>query len=115
MATIQIILLISILFIIGRVILQYHKKKIDARLFIGWLVLWVSGAFIVIVPDSVNSIADIVGVSRGADVVIYISLILIFFLFFKIYQRIISLEKDIVKIVRALSLKDTDYDETEKT
>lgn len=80
----------------------------------GWMLLWLLGAALVINPESANRIADIVGVGRGADVVVYVGLIFVFFLLFKLYNRTITIEQDITRIVRSLALKD-EKDEHDKS
>jgi len=77
----------------------------------GWMLLWLLGAALVINPESANRIADILGVGRGADVVVYVGLIFVFFLLFKLYNRTITIERDITRIVRSLALLKDEKDD----
>ena len=58
----------------------------------------------VLVPQQTDVIAQLVGVSRGADLLVYLSILVLFFLAFKILVRLEKIEKDITKIVRHVAL-----------
>jgi hypothetical protein len=47
-------------------------------------------------------------VGRGVDLVIYISVLILFYLIFRTLVRLDKIEKDITKIVREVALKDQD-------
>lgn len=59
-------------------------------------------------PQTADTLARIVGVGRGADVVIYFSLIVIFYLIFRLYVKIEQGEGEITRLVRKLSMDDLD-------
>ena len=71
-----------------------------------WIAFWFLALLIVIWPDSVQKIADYLGIGRGSDLVIYSSIVIIFFVLFKLNIKIEGLKKDFTKIVRSDSLKD---------
>jgi small membrane protein len=112
---IQIILLVAIALLVVRTIRRVKDKQITHAGFIGWMFIWVTGAIVVITPESTSRVADLVGVGRGVDVVVYIALILIFYLLFRLFNRTIAIEKDITKLVRALALKNITPDDEEKS
>jgi len=103
---IQIILLSFLGLLIIRTLKRFRGGMITQLGFFGWILLWLFGSIFVINPDSANRIADILGVGRGADVVLYVGLILVFYLLFKLFNRTITIEQDITRLVRSLALKD---------
>lgn len=105
---IQIILLIGIGILAFRTVLRAKERQISSIAFVGWMFLWVVGAIIVAVPETTSKIADLVGVGRGVDVAVYLALVLIFYLLFKMYNRTLGLERDITRLVRALALKESE-------
>jgi hypothetical protein len=70
-----------------------------------WLVFWILTVVVVIYPDSVQKIADYLGIGRGADLVVYSAIIIIFFVLFKLNIKIEGLKKDLTKLVREDTLK----------
>ena len=97
---IQIILIAVIAVIIIRLFSKLKGKEIDGRSFFAWLALWLAAAAIIIWPGLTVVAANYVGIGRGADLVIYGSLIFLFYALFKLLVRIEKLEKNLTKLVR---------------
>jgi hypothetical protein len=69
-----------------------------------WLVFWLAGIVVVIVPDATFRVARVLGVQRGADVVIYGAMALVFFLVFRMLLKIERLQREITILNREISL-----------
>jgi len=102
---IQLLLILFILFAIAKVGLRYKDKVISLQEFILWTVFWLIVALIVIFPDITSYAANLVGVGRGVDLVIYLSILILFYLVFRVLVKIDKLEKNITKIVRKDAIK----------
>jgi len=94
---IQILLTIFIAFAIIRLISRFN---------FWWLIFWIIAVVAVWVPDFLTKIANILGIGRGADLVLYVSVVAVFYLIFKIYVRLEKIERNITKIVRKDSLEE---------
>ena len=103
---IKIVLILFILFVISKVALRYKDKVISLQEFILWTIFWFGVSFVVIFPELTSIVANWLGVGRGVDLVIYISVLILFYLVFRTLVRLDKIEKDITKIVRELALKD---------
>jgi len=103
MLAIQIILLVFFLFAWSRVLKKYRSSEIKLKELIIWSVFWLVAGAVVLSPNSTNMIAGIVGIGRGADLVVYISLALLFYILFRIFYRLEKIEKNITKITRELA------------
>jgi len=55
-------------------------------------------------PDSTVIVANYLGIGRGTDLILYISLAVIFFILFRLHVKIESIGRDITKVVRKDSL-----------
>ncbi|MDO8669179.1 MAG: DUF2304 family protein [Candidatus Buchananbacteria bacterium] len=102
---IQFILVIIIILAVLRLLYQLKNKNIGLSQFFMWLVIWLIAIVIIWQPKITTYLAALVGIGRGVDLAIYISIIVIFYLMFRLLIRIEKIEKDITKIVRSEALK----------
>jgi hypothetical protein len=59
-------------------------------------------------PESTSYLANILGVGRGADLIIYLSVIVIFYLLFRVFIRLNKIDSEITKITRKDALKNVE-------
>ena len=102
---IQIILIAAIILIILRLIYKLKIKEISPKQFFSWLFLWLLAILVIWQPKLTVILANQVGIGRGVDLVIYVSIIVVFYLRFRLLLRIEQLEKNITKIVKDDALK----------
>lgn len=57
-------------------------------------------------PDTTSYLAELVGVGRGADLIVYLSIVLIFYIIFQMTIKIEKIERNITKVVRTVAMKD---------
>lgn len=115
MTTIQIILLVIVLVIFWRLYKRLAAQELTRREFAEWFLLWLAVAFLVIVPDTASYLAQLVGVGRGSDLVVYFAILLTFYLLFRIFLRLERNERALTTIVRQLAIKEKDETDTPKT
>lgn len=108
MNLIQIILVVFFMYATGRVFKRYRTGELTLWLTAAWMIFWLLACIVTLVPNSTSSLAKIVGVGRGADLVIYVSVAVLFFLLFRVMARIERLNKTITELTRALALRGTD-------
>lgn len=105
MTTSQLLLGSLIIFIIYRTARAYKNKTLSASFIIIWLIFWLVGLILVIQQDWVVRLANWIGIGRGVDLVIYLSLILLYYFVYLILIRLQKIEDNITKIVREQTLK----------
>jgi hypothetical protein len=106
MLIIQLLLIIFFLFALLKVIGRFRSGDLTKTGLVWWSLFWVVAAVVVLLPNSTAYFAKLVGIGRGADLVVYISLAAIFFFIFRLMIKIESLNKDITKLTRKIALKD---------
>jgi hypothetical protein len=106
MSPIQIILLTIIVLIVLKTLQKYRAQSITVREFFLWTAFWLIGAVLVIFPNAIQTIANFVGIGRGVDLLIYLSLIVLFFGMFYVLVRLERIERDITALVRKKTLKE---------
>lgn len=103
---IQIFIILFVIFALSRVLLRFKKNEITVKELLFWLIFWIAAAVAVLLPQTTSLLASWVGVGRGVDLVIYISIVVIFYIIFRIFVRLERIERDITKIVREVGLKE---------
>jgi hypothetical protein len=103
----QLIAITVIAFFLLRLIIQRKREKIAAGEFYFWLVFWVLGALAVANIHSIDALVARLGFSGpGIQVLLYLSVAVLFYFIFRLLLRIERIERDITEIVRADALKD---------
>jgi hypothetical protein len=101
---IQYLLVFLVVLILCRVLIKWRQGFLAFRDMIFWVGFWLVVGAIVIVPETTSFMARMVGVGRGADLVVYLSIVLIFYIIFQITVKIERVERNITKIVRQVAL-----------
>ena len=104
MSLIQILLLAAIAYIIVKTAQKYRISDITVREFFLWICFWLIGAMVVLFPKTTDTVAQFLGIARGADLIVYIGIIILFAGLFFLLVRLERLERDITKIVRKMAL-----------
>jgi len=112
MLIIQILIIGFALFAIYRALRQFRMGSLP----IGWLVFWMAFWSVVVVAVSVPQATDVAagffGVGRGVDLVMYLSVIALFYFVFRMFVKIEEIEREITHIVRAQALEEMERDDT---
>ncbi len=101
----QILFTLFVLFAVSRALLRFKEGKISVLALIGWVVLWLWVEIIIWIPGVTTHIAKILGIGRGADLLIYGSIITLFYLIFRIYVKLEDIERQITQLARKTALQ----------
>ncbi len=107
----QILVSFFVLVNIWRIARQARVQKMSLGNVIAWSLLWLVVLVVFWAPDSTGYLAQALGITRGADLMIYSSVLLIFFLLFKIFVRLNKIEESITKLVRQRAIDQNKEDE----
>ncbi|OGY17875.1 MAG: hypothetical protein A3F04_02270 [Candidatus Chisholmbacteria bacterium RIFCSPHIGHO2_12_FULL_49_9] len=102
---VQVFLLIFILFAFSRVWLRFRERTINIGTFLFWSLIWGLAALGSLNPQFTTSIARVLGIGRGADVVIYASLVLLFYLVYRTNVILENVRHQITELVRKIALE----------
>ena len=105
MTIIQILLTIGVAVIAIYMYLRLRSSLFDVIL-IG--IFFAGGVFFVLFPETTNKIAHWVGVSRGADLLSYSSILFLFFLIMKLYSRLRRVEEKFTDLIRSKSIEEAE-------
>ena len=93
------------MFALSRVLLNIKNRTLGKLEGIFWTLFWVAAVFISIFPIIVVELANLLGVDRGVDLVIYGTIAILAYLLFRLYAQVTYLERNITKIIRTISIK----------
>jgi len=99
------LVLVFVTLMIFLLLLDLKDKKINLRKFLSWTLIWIILALIAFFPEIVIFSANLIGIERPKDLPIYISIILLFYLLFKVGIKLEKIEQNITKITRTIALK----------
>lgn len=102
----QIIFLVFAFFSTSKIYIQFKSNKLKLTEVLFWLLIWLLGGFIVISPESSTKIGNYLGIKRGADFIIYISVITLFYLSYKMYLKVEGLNRKIKKLTTKITIRD---------
>jgi hypothetical protein len=105
---IQILLVAFAVFALSRVILRFRKGGLPVVHLVTWFLFWAAVIVAVLRPATTSAVAGWVRVGRGTDLVMYVSVLALFYALFRMFGRIEELERQITRVVRAAALKDLD-------
>lgn len=109
---------IQLLLIAGVVLIfLYYVFRLRNALFDLIVLFLFSGAavYFILFPDYTNTIANKLGVGRGADLLFYLCILLFLFVVMKLFARIRRLEKMITQLVRREAKENAvHFEKTEK-
>lgn len=101
---IQILISIVALLVIINAVAKLRQKTFTLPIFIIWTGLWLAMDVVVWYPNISTIVARFLHVGRGTDAVLYISLIVIFYLIFRISARLEKLHQDVTKLTRSIAI-----------
>lgn len=108
MLLIQILIPIFAVFAILRTWKQFRATRLTKWMLAFWILFWLIVGTVAILPQTTQIAARFVGVGRGADLAIYVSLLALFYLVFRLYVKIEQVERDITRLVRKIALEKKD-------
>ncbi len=108
----QIIVVAFCLYAAFRVWQKTRSRSMSRRWGVLWLVFWLCVGLVVALPWTTSLLAARLGVTRGVDLVIYVAVIALFYLVFRLTMKIERLEGNITKLVREVAISNEKKDGT---
>jgi small membrane protein len=106
MVIFQILFILFSLFALGNV----FRRKLEGLLSIVdaifWSGFWILADIVVLKPDNTTVFANKLGIGRGADLIVYVALALIFFVLFRLHVKLHEIERDVTTVVRKKALEE---------
>jgi hypothetical protein len=101
----QFLLLAFAVAALAKVIHSYKRRRMPPLDILFWGLTWLGTASIIIFPEATSSLAHLLGIGRGADLIMYLSQLVSFYLIFRLYVALARLEQTVTALVRAIALE----------
>jgi small membrane protein len=101
----QFLLLAFVLGAMAKAIHSYRQRRLVPLNFLFWGLVWIGTASMIIFPEATSFLAHLLGIGRGVDLIVYLSLLISFYLIFRLYVALARLEQTITALVRAIALE----------
>lgn len=113
MKLIQFLLLAFVLLAFVRVIQKYRERGMGLLDLLFWTLVWVAAAVTIAFPGTTQFFADLLGIGRGTDLILYVGLLAAFYLIFRLHVTHARLEQENTEIVRAMALNQLRTEESD--
>ncbi len=103
--------IIFTLFAVSGAFLVWQRRReglLSIRGTAWWLLIWITMLVMAWYPNSVQTAADLLGIGRGVDLVIYCALAFLLLTIFRLSVKLESVQRDITKVVRRNALENKD-------
>lgn len=102
----QILATLFIIFAINRIVNRYRQERVPKSEIIVWLVFWLIVAAAIWWPRGTDIAANWLGISRGYELVVAMSLAVLFYLMFQVFSHLNKLQRQTTELVRQLAIKE---------
>lgn len=105
MSPIEIIFIAFAVFAWSRAILRLRDREISVWEFMLWTLIWISVIVVTVFQDVLVAVSEIVGISRGTDLAVYVSIVALFYLLFRLYVRVDKQNQEMTRLVREIAIQ----------
>lgn len=105
MEPIQTIIIIFSLFALSRTLLRWKDRSLRQLEAMFFVLLWTILIIVAFVPNMFGFISLMFGIGRLVDLFVYVGIIAMFYLNFRLYVKMEEQKQEMTELVRRLSIK----------
>ncbi|MEK6822802.1 MAG: DUF2304 family protein [Nanoarchaeota archaeon] len=102
--TLQVIAVMFAIFAWSRVIFRFKDHKMNISALFLWSAVWVGVIVAVLMPETSRTLSLVLGISRPVDVLVYGSIVMLFYMVFRLYILVEGIGHDTPRLVRAIAV-----------
>lgn len=104
----KILIVIFGTFAISRSYLRYKDRLLTLFGALFWSTFWILAILAVMFKEWTSTISNLFGIGRGADLLLFIAVILLSYLSFRLYVKLEETRQDLTRLIRALAIKEAE-------
>jgi hypothetical protein len=86
----------------------YSQRRRVPLVAYGVLVLSAGGIALAVAPEFANQLAEFIGVGRGADLILYVFVLIVLAAIFNLHLRLRAQQETLTELVRALGIRNAE-------
>lgn len=102
----QIITLVVLGCLLMTTVAAMVRRWVTRREGLVWSLVWLVAGVAVVWPGAIGVVAGLLGIGRGADLLIYCTVVVMMCGFMMVYVRLRHLRRDVTVLVRELAIRD---------
>lgn len=107
----QILFTLFSLVILAIIVRRFSKQELSGRAAGFWGLIWMLGLIVVLQPQVASQLATLLGIGRGSDLILYVAIIVLFFMIFKVQISVEKMKISLARIVRHYALEDQEKEQ----
>jgi hypothetical protein len=107
MNIVQMLIIIFAVYAIVKVVLRLRDKSLSPVESFLWAILWVGVIFAAIFPNTLIELSNDLGLGKTLNMLVYLSILLLFYLVFRLYSALDKLDHRFNTLVKELSIERT--------
>ncbi len=108
MSPFQVVFVVFAILIVLQTIQKRSRNEIPALFARLWIIFWIIVSILVFNTRLLSTVANLFGIGRGVDFAIYLSLLILLMTVFRLYERSRKLEQITTRLVRQLSISESE-------
>jgi small membrane protein len=105
---IKLVLLCAVAVLLVTFVRREHGVKVQANKRLAFFVFLIANVYAVLRPDDVSRLANLIGVGRGADLVLYLLVVAFVFVVINFYPKMKESERRLTDLARSIALRDAE-------
>lgn len=101
---IQLLISLFVIFVWVRLFNNFRLQRSTLGSSIVWFIVWFAILIIFWSPEIASRLALTVGIGRGADLIVYVSIIVLVYIGYRIFARLEKIERELTSVTRELAL-----------
>lgn len=101
----QVLLAVFLLFALSRAFLRLKSGELPLVGFFFWSFVFSLAIVVVLFPELTSIVANRFGIGRGVDIVLYVSVVVLFYLVFRLYIFLEDMQHEITKLVGRIAIE----------
>ena len=112
----RLFILVFVFLSLAKVVVVFRRWQLRRGPLILWGLLWLGIAVVALVPDLSSRLAEYVGIGRGADLVVYGSILFLFYAVFRLVIKQSYLEREIADLAGITAIREAQkkYDQNSR-
>jgi hypothetical protein len=103
---IRIVIIVIVLFGLGRIYARWRQGHLSRTRMLGWAVLWLGVLAAGLAPRLTDALSRWLGVERGATLLTFLGFVLLFYMVFILYVRLERQQRELTDLVRQIALRE---------